>query len=137
MKRSRLRRWIHVLRIGLLWLLAVLFVAAGTNHFISPDFYLRMIPDGWPRPSMLVYVSGVFEVIGGLGLLVPRLRTLAGWGLIALLVAVFPANIHMAMHPERYDAFSHAGLLARLPLQGVLMALVWWVACQNRKLDVE
>ncbi|MEO9593091.1 DoxX family protein [Rhodopirellula bahusiensis] len=137
MSHSGLCRLIDVCRVGLMWLLALLFTAAGLNHFVSPGFYVRMIPEGWPNPLMLVHVSGVFEVIGGVGLLVPRLRTLAGWGLVALLIAVFPANIYMALNPERYDAFSQAGLLARLPVQGVLIALVWWVACQNGNRNVE
>ncbi|WDQ17274.1 DoxX family protein [Rhodopirellula sp. P2] len=131
MDHSKLRRLIRVLRDLLVWMIALLFIAAGINHFISPNFYVQMIPDGWPRPLMLVHVSGVLEVIGGVGLLVPPLRRFAGWGLIALLIAVFPANVHMALHPDRYDDFSHTGLIARLPLQGVLIALVWWGACRS------
>ena len=120
-----------------MWLTAGLFILAGLKHFISPDFYIQMIPDGWPQPGWLVFVSGFFEILGGAGLLLQRLRKAAGYGLIALLLAVFPANVHMAMHADRYDAFSQTGLIARLPLQAVLIALVWWVACSKRKHDVE
>ena len=134
---SSLRRLLYVLRSVCLWLTAGLFILAGLNHFISPDFYIQMIPDGWPQPRWLVFVSGFFEILGGAGLLLQRLRKAAGYGLIALLIAVFPANVHMAMHADRYDAFSQTGLIARLPLQAVLIALVWWVACSKWKHDVE
>ncbi|KLU07357.1 hypothetical protein RISK_000435 [Rhodopirellula islandica] len=134
---SSLRRLLFVGRLVCLWLVAALFILAGINHFVSPAFYVQMIPDGWPSPRLLVFVSGFFEVLGGTGLLFRRLRTIAGFGLIALLIAVFPANVHMAMHADRYDAFSQTGLIARLPLQAVLIALVWWVACSKRNREVE
>ncbi len=90
------------------------------------------MPDGLPRPLELVYLSGVFEVLGGLGLLIPRLRTAAGWGLIALLVAVFPANVHMLIHADRFPMFPYWLLWIRLPLQGLLIAWVWWTAIRIR-----
>jgi len=107
-------------------LLAVLFIAAGLRHFTAPDFYLRMMPPGLPWHRELVLVSGAAEVALGLMLLVPRLRTLARWGLIALLVAVFPANVQMALHPETFPEFAPAMLWARLPLQLFLIAWVWY-----------
>ena len=113
-------------------LLSLLFIAAGVNHFKSPGVYLKIMPDYLPWPLALVYVSGFFEVLGGVGLAVPRLRRAAGWGLIALLVAVFPANVDMLMHAEQFPAIPVWALLARLPLQGVLIAWVWWAAVKSQ-----
>jgi uncharacterized membrane protein len=104
------------------WLLAVLFVAAGVCHFALPDFFVRIMPPYLPWQRELVLISGAFEILGGVGLLVPPLRAAAAWGLIALLVAVFPANVHMALHPDEFPQIPPAALWARLPLQAVLIA---------------
>ncbi len=112
-------------------LLSLLFIAAGINHFVSPDVYMKIMPDFLPWPLALVYVSGFFEVLGGVGLAVPRLRRAAGWGLIALLVAVFPANIDMLMNADQFPAIPVWALVARLPLQGVMIAWVWWAAVKR------
>jgi len=109
------------------WLLGALFIAAGINHFVDPATYLRMMPDYLPFPVTLVYLSGVGEVVGGVGLFIPRWRAAAGWGLIALLIAVFPANVQMALHPELFPSIPPELLWGRLPLQLVLIAWVWWV----------
>lgn len=108
------------------WLLGVLFVAAGVNHFLKPDFYLKIMPPYLPWHYELVLISGVFEILGGVGLLIPRLTVPAAWGLVALLVAVFPANIYMTFHPELYPTIPPAVLWARLPFQGVLIAWAYW-----------
>ena len=103
-------------------LLGGLFVAAGVLHFIVPGFYEAMIPPGYPVPRALVLWSGVAEFAGGLGLLArsARLRRWAGWGLVGLLIAVYPANVHMALTMD-----APFGLLwARLALQGALVAWV-------------
>ena len=71
-------------------------------------------------------MSGVFEVAGGIGVLIPRLRSLAGWGLVALLVAVFPANLHMALNPELFSDASPFALYSRLPIQLLLIAWAYW-----------
>ena len=104
-------------------LLALLFVAAGVWHFVRPGTYLRIMPPALPAPLLLVYVSGVAEIAGGLGLLLPATRRWAGWGLVALLVAVFPANVYMALIHEQLGI---PGWVAwgRLPLQ---LPLLWWV----------
>ena len=104
-------------------------------HFVAPGKYLRIIPPGFPSPAMLVAISGIAEMIGGAGLLIRPLRRAAGFGLIALLIAVFPANIYMALHPERFaDLHLAAWLLwARLPLQVVLIAWVWSIAIWKRR----
>ena len=109
------------------WLAAVLFILAGLNHFWQPHFYERIVPPGFPSPPMLVILSGVAEIAGGLGLLISAWRRWAGWGLILLLLAVFPANIYMAFHPELFGLKPWI-LWARLPLQAVLIAWVWWVS---------
>lgn len=106
--------------------LAVLFVAAGVNHFINPAFYVAIMPPYLPAPELLVYVSGFFEIVGGLGVLMRRYRSAAGWGLVALLVAVFPANLHMALHPEQFASVPAWVLYARLPLQAVFIAWAYW-----------
>lgn len=112
-------------------LLSLLYIAAGVNHFVSPGVYLKIIPNYLPWPLALVYVSGFFEVLGGVGLAVPRLRRAAGWGLICLLVAVFPANVAMLMNADQFPAVPVWALIARLPLQGVLIAWVWWAAVKG------
>lgn len=108
--------------------LAILFTAAGVLHFVRPDTYARIIPPWLPYPMALVYISGVAEIVGGLALLVPALRPWAGVWLIALLVAVFPANVYMAMAPQQAGfGIAPVWLWLRLPLQLVLIAWVWWV----------
>ncbi len=106
--------------------LGVFFVVAGVNHFLSQDFYVPMMPPYLPAHLELVYVSGVFEILGGILALVPRTHALAGWGLIALLMAIFPANIHMALSPELLPDMSTAALYARLPFQAVFVAWAYW-----------
>jgi uncharacterized membrane protein len=109
-----------------LWLFAVLFMGAGAMHFVSTAEYVRIMPPELPWPRMLVYVSGVCEVLGGLGLLYAPVRRWAAWGLVALLVAVFPANIYM-LHIG-YGAPAWA-LWLRLPLQGLM---IWWAWVYTR-----
>ena len=106
--------------------LAVFFVGAGVNHFANPGFYVRITPPSLPAPLALVYISGFFEVLGGIGVLVPRVRSAAGWGLILLLIAVFPANLYMVIHPERFSDIPAAALYLRLPLQAVFIAWAYW-----------
>ncbi len=103
--------------------LALIFMAAGLWHFLHPATYLAIMPPALPQPLALVYASGFFEILGGLGLLFARTRHMAGWGLLALLVAVFPANVHMALIHEQLGI---PGWVAwgRLPLQ---LPLLWWV----------
>ena len=110
-------------------LLGLFFIAAGANHFVHPVFYLRIVPGYLPDHALLVAISGVCEFLGGIGVLIPRTRRLAEIGLIALLIAVFPANVQMAQHPELYaDIGSVLSFYIRLPLQLAIIAWVWWVA---------
>jgi uncharacterized membrane protein len=113
-------------KLALRILLAVFFIGAGLNHFVSADFYRSIMLPYIPRQSELVAISGVAEVLGGIGVLVPGFRNLAGWGLIALL-AVLPVHIHMVIHGFRSTP---AWLLwLRLPLQLALMVWVYWCCC--------
>ena len=105
-------------------LFAALFLLGGLMHWLKPGVYLRIMPPYLPEPLALIYLSGVAEfVLGGL-LLIPRTRRLAAWGLIALLIAVFPANLYMWRHAAEFTIPAWA-LLARLPLQGLLIAWAW------------
>jgi uncharacterized membrane protein len=114
------------LRRAALWALCLFFVVAGINHFVNPDFYLAMMPPWVPLHREAVWLSGVLEVAGGLAVLAPRARAMAGWALVALLVAIFPANLHMAVNPELYPDFGATVLWARLPFQALFIAWAWW-----------
>ncbi len=104
----------------------VLFIAAGTNHFINPKFYESIMPPYLPWPYQLVILSGIAEIVLGIGLLIPQTSQYAAWGLILLLVAVFPANIHMATHQELYPSVPAIFHWIRLPLQAVLILWAYW-----------
>jgi uncharacterized membrane protein len=100
------------------------FIAAGANHFVNPRFYRAIMPDYLPAHDELVAISGVAEMVGGAALMRPRTRRLGAWWLIATLIAIFPANLHMALHPERYKNVPRNALYARLPFQLVFIAWV-------------
>jgi uncharacterized membrane protein len=106
-------------------LLGVLFITTGVLHFLRPRTYVAIMPRYLPAHRELVYASGVAEIAGGAGMLHPRTARRAGWWLIATLVAIFPANVEMAVHAERFRKIPEPLLWARLPLQGVLIAWVW------------
>ena len=97
--------------------LAAFFINAGVGHFVNPDFYLSIMPPAFPLHPAAVYISGFFEVLGGVCVLIPRLRKIAGWGLVALLVSVYPANIYMAITPEAFPDIHVALLYVRLAFQ--------------------
>ena len=107
------------------FLLAIFMVVAGTMHFVRTEFYLKIMPPYLPLHLEAVYVSGFFEIAFGILLLVPRFSRLAAWGIIALLIAVFPANIYVFQHQELVPASPLLHLL-RLPLQGVFIAWAYW-----------
>ena len=116
-----------------LYAIATLFIGAGVAHFTHEAFFVRIVPPALPNPRLLVQASGIAEIAGGVGILVPALRRAAGAALIALLVAVFPANLHMALEPERFaDIASRAGLYLRLPLQFLGMLWIWWATMSKR-----
>jgi uncharacterized membrane protein len=120
------------LKLILKWLLGILFVLAGILHWVFPDPYVKIMPPYLPWHLALVYVSGICEMALGGVLLIPKYTVLAAWGLIALLLAVFPANVHMALHAESYPTLSPLTLWIRLPLQGVLIAWAYWFTRPRR-----
>ncbi|CAA9392522.1 hypothetical protein AVDCRST_MAG94-5470 [uncultured Leptolyngbya sp.] len=115
----------HYLRI----VLSLSMVIAGTLHFAKPAPFVKIVPDLLPYPLALVYISGFFEILGGVGLLIPPVSQAAAWGLIALFIAVFPANINMAIHNIQFEGIPQNQFLywARLPFQAVLVAWGWWL----------
>lgn len=110
---------------------AVFFIGAGIMHFVKPNFYLNIVPPYLPLKLELVYVSGACESLLGAMLLFRRLAPWAAWGLILLLVAVFPANIYVYQHQELVPASPLLHLL-RLPLQGVLILWAYWYTRPDR-----
>jgi uncharacterized membrane protein len=107
-------------------LLAAFFIAAGVNHFVNPRFYEAMVPPSLQgEAARVVQVSGVAEVVAGAGALSARTRSLSGLGMVALLVAVFPANLYMAREPERFRKVPRWALYGRLPLQPLMMLWAW------------
>lgn len=123
---SRLKR-------PLLYLMSAFYVFAGVMHFVAPDAYERVVPPQFPQRRALVYISGVAEVVLGVGVLLRRTRRRSAWGLVALLAAVFPANVYMATNetlndviPDRLEGVARVAAWVRLPLQGLLMLWAWW-----------
>ncbi|GAB4008982.1 DoxX family protein [Spirosoma sp. KCTC 42546] len=106
----------------LLWLQALIYIAGGVNHFINPKSYLAIMPPYIPAHSLMVTLSGIAELILGIGLLFPATRSLSAWGIMLLLIAIFPANVYMATS-NRFRKFPAWLRWARLPLQGLL---IWW-----------
>jgi uncharacterized membrane protein len=105
-------------------------IALGLNHFVMTRAYESIVPDYLPAHRALVYASGVAEALGGLGTMFPSTRRPAGWFLIATLVAIFPANVYMAMNPELYPGVpgGETTLIARLPFQVLFVYFVWLAA---------
>lgn len=114
---------------ALLVVTAGFYVLAGINHFVNPDIYLPMMPPYLPWHRALILLSGAAEAGLGLALLVPSIRPAAAWGIIVLLIAIFPANLHIALHdvplfgnPEGFGVWNWV----RLPFQALLIAWAWW-----------
>ena len=115
----------------LLYVMGPLYVVAGVLHFVVPGLYAQIIPPILPAPLALVYLSGVAEIAVGVGLLIPRTRRYAAWATIALLVAIFPANVYMATSMVAIEGLgggdpSSTARWLRLPLQGVLILWAYW-----------
>lgn len=117
----------------LLVLAAAFFVSAGILHFTKTAFYLKIMPPYIPWHLAMVQISGVSEILGGIGLLLPATRRMAAWGLVALLIAVIPANVYMATNPVEAGATGLSAVIrwGRLPLQLVFIAWVLW--CSKAK----
>jgi uncharacterized membrane protein len=117
----------------LLYVMGPLYVVAGVLHFLVPETYAGVIPPAFPEPIALAYLSGLAEIALGLGVLVPRTRRLSAWGLVALLLAIFPANVYMATSDivvgqvtGSTRVLARLAVWARLPLQAVLVLWAWW-----------
>lgn len=109
--------------------LSLFFIYFGTDHFINPEFYLSIMPPAFPLHAEAVYISGFFEILGGISVLIAPLRKIAGWGLVALLICVYPANIYMAITPEAFPDISRGLLYFRLPLQ---FLFIYWAYSVTR-----
>lgn len=107
--------------------MSLAYIGAGINHFRNPDFYVKMIPLFLPSPELLNYISGGAEIVLGLFLLSKTTRQVAALGIILLLIAVYPANIYMAIDPEKFGV-PMWGALVRLPLQILLIAWAYYYA---------
>ena len=116
----------------LLLVMGPMYVVAGILHFLVPGVYVQIVPPVFPAPSALVYLSGLAEIAVGIGLLIPRTRRYAAWATIALLVAVFPANVYMATSGVVVEGIPGGGdpsalvRWGRLPLQAVLILWAFW-----------
>ena len=108
--------------------LGAFFVGAGLLHFLKPRPYEAIMPEALPAHRELVYLSGIAEMAGGAGVLADRTRPWAGWWLIATMLAVFPANVNMAVDAERFESIPEPLLWARLPLQAGIVYWIWRVA---------
>ncbi|KTG30743.1 DoxX family protein [Haloferax profundi] len=117
----------------LCYAMGALYIVAGVMHFVVPEVYVQIVPPAFPRALELVYLSGVAEVALGIGVIRPQTRRIAAWGLVALLLAIFPANVYMPTSgvvltgvPESMQNPSDAVRWGRLPLQAVLILWAWW-----------
>lgn len=113
----------------LLWVMAILYAFAGFNHLLNPDFYIAIMPPGLPNPEWLNLLSGLAEIVLGVFILEPRVRVYAAWGIIALLIAVFPANVYVALENVGFDGpgtGNPAFNWIRLPFQGLFAVWAWW-----------
>lgn len=131
---------VSALRVGLRFLLAFLMISAGVLHFVAEDFFTQIVPPFLPAPRMLVWISGVAEIVLGAGLIPVATRRWAGYGLVLLFLAVFPANIYMAASelqlqrmPSWFEQPSPLMLWLRLPLQLVLIAWALWASKRTRR----
>lgn len=115
-------------------ILGIFYIVAGSLHFIKPQSYLAVTPPYIPHPLAAIYFSGVAEILGGIGVLIPngfvfpRTRAVAAWGLVALLFAVWPVHINMCLHPDQFPAVPLWVIWLRLPLQIPLIAWAWYYA---------
>ena len=105
-------------------LLSALVIFAGVSHFVHPETFVAIVPAFLPAPLTLVYISGFFEILGGIGLQIPRVQRAAAWGLVALFIAVFPANVYMAVYQVPFNGVVYPIFgWVRLPLQAML---IYW-----------
>ena len=127
----------RIIKLILKYVFALFFVATGIAHFVNEAFFMKIMPDYIPlvlhRPAVLA--SGVAEIVLGVMLVIPRTTQMAAWALIALLIAVFPANIYVYQHQDILPDVSPTMHLLRLPLQGVMIALAFWYTMPDRRTE--
>lgn len=125
----------HKLKTISYYFFGFLYILAGILHFVIPDFYLQIMPPYLPYHLQLVYASGLAEIVLGVGLLIPKLRKMAAFGIILLLIAVFPANIYLAFNEAPQQALGTnqvAALWIRFPIQVLLIVIAWWQSRPSR-----
>ena len=122
-----------IIKNAFLALFVLFYVSSGINHFISPDFYLKLMPPYIPFPLEVIYLSGVIEIILGVGAALSRFRVWAAWAIIFMLISFMPVHIHMVAHPEMYPDVPEIGLWLRIAVQG---ALIWWAYCYAKALSL-
>ena len=107
-------------------IMSLFYIGAGINHFLNPEWYVRIVPPILPFKTAIVYISGLFELILGVLLVFPKTRFIAGWGLIVLLLVIFPANIYVAL--TQGEAMDTTPMIAwtRLPFQFIFIAIAYW-----------
>ncbi len=118
-------------RIPLL-IVSLFFISGGVAHFLFMNFFVMSMPEYLSYHKELVIISGIFELFGGIGVLVPQTRLLAGYCLIALVIAVYPANINMALNPEKYKDIPELFLYIRLPFQFLFVWFIWRAIAPER-----
>ncbi len=118
-------------------ILSVCMVVSGTLHFIFPEPFIKIVPNFLPFAAALVYISGLLEIIWGIGLLIPAVSQAAAWGLVVLFIAVYPANINMAVNHIQIANIPNENWFQaiRLPFQFVLIAWAWWLTRPNYRSD--
>ena len=115
-----------------LMVIGLFYIGAGVNHFLNTGFYVPAMPPYIPLPLVMIYISGVAEILGGVGVLVPdgfvfaRTRAAAAWGIVALLIAVSPVHINMCLHPDQFAQIPIWGIWLRLAMQPVLILWAWF-----------
>ena len=121
-------------RVALL-LLAAFWIFGGVNHFANPSFYTAIMPSYLPAHLELVWLTGILEIAAGIGALLPQTRVVAGWGIIALLIAFMPVHIHMIANSEIFVAqgIPYWALWVRLPIQALFIAWAWWATRPERR----
>jgi uncharacterized membrane protein len=119
-------------------LFALCMIAAGLSHFIVPHPYVKIVPPQLPYPEAIVYISGFFEILGGIGLFIPLVSQAAAWGLVLLLIAVYPANINMAVNNIHLNNIPDGNWFQaiRLPFQFVLIAWAYWYTKPDKEAEL-
>jgi uncharacterized membrane protein len=107
-------------------LLSLMFVGGGINHFLNLEFYMRLMPPYLPFHEQLIWLSGVLEIIVGVGIWIKKYRAISAWGMIGIMIAVFPANVHAYLNPQEFPEVPELTLLLRLPMQGLFILWAWW-----------